>query len=184
MMINADIAVKLTYADYLQTPDDERYELMDGDLIMTPAPNTRHQGITTRLSGLLDAFVWRKRLGRVFVAPFDVALSDVDVVQPDILFVSNARAERFLDDENLKGPPDLAVEVLSPSTAQRDRSFKRALYARHGVKEYWIVDPDAKTVSVLLLDDDRFRTVRIYAESETVESIILDGFQFDADAIF
>ncbi len=183
-MINADTAVKLTYADYRQTPDDERYELLDGDLIMTPAPNTGHQTAVSDLSALLNQFVKIQRLGRVLVAPFDVVLSDVDVVQPDILFISNERVERFLDDENLKGPPDLAVEVLSPSTAQRDRSFKRALYARHGVKEYWIVDPDAKTVSVLLLDDDRFRTVRIYAESETVESIILDGFQFDADAIF
>ena len=81
--------------------------------------------------------------------PFDVVLSDTDVVQPDLLFVSNERAN-IITDENIQGAPDLVVEILSPSTAERDQTFKRSLYAKHGVKEYWLVDTDAKTVTVLL----------------------------------
>ena len=155
-MLSPNPAVKFTYQDYLHTPDDQRYELLDGELIMAPAPNLGHQGIDIRLGSLLHTFAQEKGLGEVFSAPCDVVLSDTDVVQPDLLFVSTERAHLLLGGANVLGAPDLVVEILSPSTAGRDRTLKRALYAKHGVKEYWLADPEARTVTVLRLGEDAF----------------------------
>ena len=94
----------------------------------------------------------------MYIAPFDVVLSDTDVVQPDILFVSNERMG-IVTEDNIQGAPDLVIEILSPSTAERDRTFKRSLYARHGVREYWLVDPDARSVEVLVLGEGHFEIV-------------------------
>ena len=88
-------------------------------------------------------------MGKIYVAPFDVVLSDTDVVQPDVIFVSNQRSD-IITADNVRGAPDLVVEILSPATAERDRTLKLDLYAQHGVQEYWIVDPDPKTITVLV----------------------------------
>ena len=139
---------KLTFEDYLNTPDDERYELLDGELIMAPSPNELHQIVAGRLGAKLLLFVEQRVLGQVFRAPYDVKLSDTNVVQPDVLFVSNERSGVRTPD-NIQGAPDLVVEVQSPSTAQRDWNDKRSLYAQHGVTEYWLINPEAHTVIVL-----------------------------------
>ena len=150
---------KLTYESYLKTPDDERYELLDGELlVMEPAPLTAHQYVLGNLHLAMRIFSDERNLGEVYISPTDVVLSDTDVVQPDLLFVSYERAH-IVTRENIQGAPDLIVEVLSPSTAERDRTLKLDLYARHGVKEYWLVDPNAKTVMVLLLGKHGFETV-------------------------
>ena len=94
-------------------------------------------------------------MGEVYVAPFDVVLSDTDVVQPDVLFVSKRRSD-IITPDNIRGAPDLVVEILSPATAERDRTIKLDLYAQHGVQEYWIVDPDAKSITVLVRGGERF----------------------------
>ena len=182
-MVTAQPAIKRTYADYCRTPDDERYELLDGELVMVPAPSTGHQRIDTRLGALLHVFVNEKDLGEVFHAPFDVVLSETDVVQPDLLFISNERAY-IITPANARGAPDLVVEILSPSTATRDRTFKRALYARYGVREYWLVDPDARTITVLLLDDGAFAEVAHYGAGQTLTSPTLAGFTANLDDIF
>ena len=174
---------KFTYEDYLNAPEDERYELLDGELVMTPAPGERHQSVSIRLGSKLFQFVDENRLGEVYSAPFDVVLSDWDVVQPDLLFVSNARAD-IITDANIQGAPDLVVEILSPSTAERDKTFKYALYAEHGVGEYWIVDTDAKTITVLLLGERGFAVEGIYEEGETLESPMLGGFELGLVDIF
>ena len=109
-------AVKRTYEDYCATADDKRYELLNGDLMMVPAPNRKHQWVLGRLHIELDRFTQEHGLGEVYVAPFDVVLSDTDVVQPDLLFISRAR-EHTINDENVRGAPDLVIEILSPSTA-------------------------------------------------------------------
>ena len=144
-----NVETKLTYADYLKTSDDERYELLNGELVMPPAPLTGHQMISIALASRLYLYADEKGLGTVVAAPTDVVLSDTDVVQPDVLFVSSRRSH-ILTHENVRGAPDLVVEILSPASAERDRTVKLDLYARHGVKEYWMVDPDARTVTVLL----------------------------------
>ena len=100
------------------------------------------------LSTQLNMFIKERALGELFSAPCDVVLSDSDVVQPDLLFVSREREHLLSGGENVRGAPDLVIEILSPATADRDRGYKRELYGRHGVTEYWLVDPIAETVSV------------------------------------
>ena len=175
--------VKFTYVDYLNAPEDKRYELLDGDLVMTPAPGERHQSVSLWLASKLFLFVTENRLGRVYAAPFDVVLSDTDVVQPDLLFVSNARAH-VVTAANVQGAPDLVVEILSPSTADRDLTFKRRLYARHGVSEYWIVDTAAGAVTVLRLRAGAFEVVSEYGAGETLTSPTLPGFELRIDDLF
>ena len=176
-------AMKHTYADYLETSDDERYELLHGELVMAPAPLTDHQDILGGLYSEMRTFVKEYNLGHVLLAPTDVVLSDTDVVQPDILFVSNER-RHIRTRENVQGAPDLVVEILSPATAERDMTVKFELYAQHGVHEYWIVDPDARTITVFLLNEGEFEEVDTYSEDETLTSPMLTGFSIALDEIF
>ena len=175
--------IKLTYQDYANTPDDERYELLDGELIRMTAPAEIHQRVATLLGWKVAQFVSENALGRVYVAPFDVVLSDTDVVEPDLLFVSNERAH-VITAANVQGAPDLVVEILSPTSAKRDRTVKRALYARHGVSEYWIVDTEARTVALLLHRDGGFETAGTYGEAETLTSPTLPGFGLNVGDLF
>ncbi len=178
------LALKFTYEDYKHTPEDQRYELLDGELIVAPAPNLGHQRIDARLGALLHTFVQKKGLGEIFHAPCDVVLSNTDVVQPDLLFVANQRAHLLIGGDSVLGAPDLVVEILSPSTAGRDRTLKRALYAKYGVQEYWLVDPDARTVVVLRLGAGAFAVEAIYGEGQTMTSSTLGGFSADLNEIF
>ena len=173
----------LTYADYMQTSDDRRYELLEGVLVEMTAPNTAHQRASREIGRSLDTFVRDRGLGEVFFAPYDVVLSDTVVAQPDLLFVSNERAH-VITAANIQGTPDLVVEVLSDSTARNDWTLKRDLYARHGVSEYWLVDPVAWTVTVLLLRDERFRVVEVYSEGQTLASPTLAGLSLNLAEIF
>ncbi len=142
-MVRQKPELKLTVEDYLATSDDERYELLDGELIMPPAPGTRHQRIQVNLGARLFQFVKEMGAGKVYFAPTDVVFSGTDVVQPDLVFISTER-RHIITPANIQGPPDLVVEILSPATAQRDKGYKRELYARCGVEEYWMIE----TVSV------------------------------------
>lgn len=153
------MAVKLvTYADYVALPDDgKRYEILDGELVVTPAPSRKHQRVVLRLAALLDTHVTAHNLGEVDIAPFDVILSDPNVVQPDIIFVATDRLPSF-SDRGFDGAPTLAVEVLSPSTARVDRHRKLEIYARHRVPWYWIADPEARTIDVHVLAGSSYRT--------------------------
>ena len=181
-MVASKSPVKLTYEDYKNTPEDERYELLDGELVMSEAPRIVHQRSNVKLVSRMERFVDEGDLGEVFHAPTDVFLSDTAVVQPDLLFVSKERAH-IITEQNIQGAPDLVVEILSPSTANRDWTVKRELYARHGVKELWIVDPDAKILWTMLLRDGDFRDMGVYGEGQTVTSTMLQGFTVDMDEI-
>ena len=176
------LGVRYTYLDYLRTSDDDRFELLDGELIMVPAPRVDHQRVVLKLASLLDAFVEDRGLGVVLPAPCDVVLSDTDVVQPDLLFVAAERAH-IIAPENVRGAPDLVVEVLSPSTAERDRTLKRALYAKHRVSEYWQVDPGARTVTVLRLAGADFEIDGVYGNGETATSPSLPGLRVGVDRV-
>jgi Uma2 family endonuclease len=139
---------KLTYADYLRFPDDGlRHEIIDGKHYVTPSPATRHQRISRNLLYLVQHHLESHPIGELFAAPFDALLSDFDIVVPDLLYLSNERSP-FLTSKNLQGPPDLVIEILSPSTKSRDRKLKRDLYERVGVQEYWVVDPDKDCIDV------------------------------------
>jgi Uma2 family endonuclease len=138
----------MTYEDYVALPDDgNRYEVIEGELCLVPAPNRKHQRITLKLAVFLSNFVDPQHLGEVYVSPFDVRLSDINVVQPDLLYVSAGRLD-IMSDAGAMGAPDLAVEVLSTSTRRRDEVTKLRLYESFGVDEYWIVDASRVAVRV------------------------------------
>ena len=143
--------VILTYSDYAALPDDgRRYELHQGELSVTPAPGTRHQRAIIALGSRLYEHVRARGLGEVFVAPTDCILSNVTVVQPDILYVATDRLS-IISERGIEGAPTLVVEVLSPSTAHLDRGRKMKLYAEHGVPYYWIVDPESRSMEAYTL---------------------------------
>jgi Uma2 family endonuclease len=143
-----DSRVKLTYDDYVLFPDDGlRHELIDGVHYVSPSPNLRHQDIIGRLHILIAVWVRENRLGRVYLPNVDVLFSMFDVVIPDLLYVSNDRLA-ILTEPNVKGAPDLVVEIASPSTRNRDETIKRTLYERGDVKEYWFIDPKIDVMRV------------------------------------
>ena len=182
-MATTEHAVKRTYEDYCRAPGDKRYELLDGELMMVPAPNRTHQRILLRLGRELARATEQHGMGEVFVAPFDVVLSDTDVVQPDVLFISRAREDRSTE-ENVRGAPDLVIEILSPSTADRDVGYKHELYGRHGVLEYWVVDPVAETVAVHRQRDGRLEPAGTFGRGERLGTAVLEGLTLDLDDIF
>ena len=174
---------RLTYQDYANLEGDERYELLDGELILVGSPNRDHQLVSVRLLTRIYSFVEENDLGWVLDAPFDVLFTDTDVVQPDILFISRER-EHILTPANVQGAPDLIVEILSPSSSTRDWRAKRELYATHSVREYWIIDPANRIVSVLLLQDGVLEIDQTLTEDDTATSTVLDGFNVSLDSIF
>ncbi|MBT9148649.1 MAG: hypothetical protein DDT27_00171 [Dehalococcoidia bacterium] len=176
--------VKFTYDDYRTAPDDKRYELLEGELVMVPAPSFAHQRISSNIEFILQRFVRQHHLGIILSAPFDVVLSEERVFQPDILFVSRERLS-IINLQNIRdAAPDLVVEIVSPATAERDRFYKRAVYARYRVKEYWIVDPEARTIEVTKLGEKDLETVKVYGEGESLKSPLLEGLSIELDEVF
>lgn len=176
-------ALRFTYGDYLLLDDDRRYEVVDGELLMTPAPTPHHQQVALTLARRFADFVESRRLGTILIAPCDVVLSEINVFQPDILLISVER-RALIEEKKIAGAPDLVVEVLSPSTEQRDRIAKAKQYARFGVREMWLVDPAAKTIEVLVQTAEGFRREGLYGAGQTVRSAILVGLEFPLDSVF
>jgi len=142
-------ASKLSYDDFQLFPDDgKRHELIDGEHYVTPSPNMTHQRILGRLYLVIGNWLEAHPVGQVFFAPFDVVFTNFDVVEPDLLYMSNARAAEILTSKHVAGAPELVVEIGSPGTRKRDETIKRRLYERCGVSEYWTVDPDLALVRV------------------------------------
>ncbi|WP_353684273.1 Uma2 family endonuclease [Thermodesulfovibrio sp. 3907-1M] len=175
---------KYTYQDYLKLPDEVRYELIEGKLIMTPSPNIKHQRISRKIEFMLEKYVTENSLGEVFDAPCDVYLDDENVVQPDILFISKERAY-IIGEKNIQGAPDLVIEIVSEASIYRDSVQKKKLYAKHGVKEYWIVAPDDQMIEVYILrEPGQYELRRTYYENDVVESEIIKGFKISMKDIF
>ncbi|MGQ9631389.1 MAG: Uma2 family endonuclease [bacterium] len=175
--------VKFTYEDYCQLPEDKRYELIGGEFFMVPSPSPYHQDILRNLLGALNAYVVDQALGKVYCAPLDVVLSDEDVVQPDILFISKDRVD-IIGERSIRGAPDLVVEILSPATAERDRTLRKKLYAKYGVRECWLVDPESEAVEVFQLGERGFESVSRYEGEGVVKSAILEGLAIPLGEIF
>ncbi len=172
-----------TYDDLFSLPDDgRRYEIIEGELYEMPAPNLVHASVVMNLIALLLPIVSSLH-GRLFTAPLDVFFQGADPVQPDIVVILPGWSGSL----PLRGPegaPDLLIEVLSPANRGHDLLTKRALYARAGVREYWIVDPASQTVEVLTFDRDAFHTVQTAVGDDAVISSLLDGSAFPVPAIF
>jgi Uma2 family endonuclease len=166
----AEERLKLTYDDFLLFPDDgKRHELIDGEHYVTPSPNTKHQVILGNLHFIFRSWLEAHLLGRVFFAPFDVVLTRFDVVEPDLLYMSHARAAEILTDKHVTGAPEIVVEIASRSTRSRDETIKRRLYERCGVTEYWIVDPEIEVVRIYRGEVGRFgRPVELSCEAGDV----------------
>ena len=182
-MVSQKPKKKLTIEDYMQTSEDERYELIDGELMPMASPGKSHQRAQERIGVPLSVFVNQRALGAFYFGPRDVVLTDTQVFVPDLLFISNERAE-IDTDTVVQGAPDLVVEIRSPSTANRDWTDKRELYAQHGVKEYWLVDPDDGIVWVLLLVEGSFTIFGVYGAADTLTSPTLEGFALDLGPVF
>ena len=148
--------VVLTYEDYAALPaDGRRYEIHDGELSVTPAPSPQHQMISGNLFMVIRHHVKTNGLGEVFYAPLDVILSKSAIVQPDIVYLDNARLGA-ISGRGIEGAPMLVVEILSPSTTLIDRNAKRLIYARHGVPFYWLVDPEGRAIEALVLGPEGY----------------------------
>jgi len=173
-----------TYADYASIPEDgHRYDVVDGVLYMAPAPSMGHQGAVGRFFHYLLTHVELVGSGRVYVAPVDVELRPGDVVQPDVLVELNEHLDR-LTPSRLIGAPDLVVEVASPSTARHDLSEKLHAYARTGVPEYWIANPDAQTVEVLVLGNDVYRSLGLFHDRATLPTRIVPTMPVRVEQFF
>ncbi len=172
------------YEDYLRLPDNGfRYEIVKGELIMSPAPTTRHQLMATYMVSALFDFAKKHKLGEVFSAPIDVRLGhSAALVQPDILFIAKERL-RIVKEQNIEGPPDLIVEILSPGTAVYDRQNKFQAYAAAGVREYWLVDPDGCTVEVNVLRGQAYAPLGSFGPADQMRSEVLPGWDTAVSAL-
>ena len=175
--------IKFTYEDYLHFSEDKRYEIIDGEVYMVPSPVTYHQKVGRNLFLNLWDFVKENQLGEVLSAPLDVVLSDIDVVQPDILFVSKER-QSIITDKNIQGAPDLVVEILSPSSTYKDRVLKNKLYSKYGVKEFWLVDPDKREIQILILKENILTPLKTFRQNEILQSHLLNGLAIRLTEIF
>ena len=174
---------RFTYEDYLLLPEEKRYEILDGGLCVVAAPNTRHQLVSMNREFALFQYVKSMSLGVLLHAPCDVILSKENIVQPDILFVSRERLD-MMGEANIRGAPDLAIEILSPGSREKDLEVKRTIYARHGVQEYWIVDPDAATVEVLILSKRAYSSAGVFGKSERLSSPLLPDLNLPVSTVF
>ena len=173
----------LVYDDLARFPDDHlRRELIGGELIVTPSPRVRHQRVVRTLTVALDAHA-QQHGGEVFPAPLDVVFTDSDVVEPDVLYISPDHLHR-LEERFLRGAPDLAVEVSSPSTRRLELVRKRDLYERHGVPEYWYVDLEVDRIEVFRRGDDgRYQAPTLLGRGDTLISAVVPGLELAVDAI-
>ncbi len=175
---------KSTYTteDYMKLPEGAPYELLNGKLTYMPSPKYPHQDASGNLFAALLFFVKAHKLGIVCHAPFDVHLDKENIVQPDILFLSNKRMDRRKD--WIYGAPDLMVEILSQGTKKRDQKTKLALYEKHGVLEYWLVDTDKRTVEVQLAEQGKFVKKALLHEADMLAATVVPGFEVKVAEVF
>ena len=187
--LNKNLDEKFNYADYITWSDDERWEIIEGVVYdMSPAPSTEHQGISFKLSGILYDFLKDKQC-RAFTAPFDVRLAETDdtdeeietVVQPDIVVICD---QNKLDKRGCLGVPDITVEILSPSTSYKDQTEKLLLYEKHGIKEYWIINPDAKYVMLYRLEGVKYNKPEYLTGNDILKSRAIEGLGIDLSEVW
>jgi Uma2 family endonuclease len=157
-------------------------ELWDGEIIMSPAPSFYHQEVVDRFHDHLKSWVRKHRAGKTGVAPLDMVLTPSRATQPDVVFISSERLD--IIQGRLRGPADLVAEVISPESRRRDRIDKRDLYEQHGVREYWMIDPEAGTVEVLHLESGAFKLAGRWHAGETATSRLLKGFEVPVTELF
>ncbi len=182
--MRTEVVPKLTYEEFRQLPEDgKRYELIRGEVHVTPSPTTRHQFVLRNLVFSLGPYTAEKQLGEIAFAPLDVRLGKDTALQPDLIFVSTARAD-IIQENYIAGAPDLVVEILSPSTTAHDRATKLPLYAEARVPEVWFIDPQARAVEVLKLQGDKYLVDSILARSQLLTSSRFPGWELSLVELF
>ncbi len=184
---------KITVAEFRQMEFDDNdpflYELINGELVKktwcgNPTPTPRHQRISRRIEFAIDVFINKHQLGEIFNAPIDVFLDGENGLQPDLLFIPTADAQLVTND-GIMGPPTLVVEIISPTSVYRDRIEKRAIYERHGVQEYWLVDPQEELIEILALQNHRYELLSGASPDEgRLVSTVFSGLEIDVAAVF
>lgn len=158
-------------------------EYINGEIIMAPSPIVAHQAITGNIYFILRAFVEERKIGRMYCSPLDVELPTGDIVQPDVFFLTNEEAAIANPSKRVKGAPSFVVEILSPGSVKHDAITKRSLYETNGVREYWIVDPETKTVSRLVLHEGHYALTEV-SEADAIQSVVLSGFEASVARFF
>ena len=177
-------AIKLRFEDLEHTPEDgNRYEIMDGELLVSPAPRMLHQRIVTQPARFLGNHIEEHGLGEVWVAPTSVILDPWTALEPDIVYVSIERSH-IVSERGIEGVPDLVIEVLSPSTADRDRTIKFHRYEQAGIPNYWIVDTEGQHLTQYGLGESGYNVLNTIRINEGVETALLPGFSVPIQALF
>jgi Uma2 family endonuclease len=174
----------LTYDDYRTLPNDgKQYEIIEGELLMSPPPTYLHQVISRNLFKVLDQYVSKNKLGEILYAPFDVVLSMRNVVQPDLMYISSERLD-IIAENNVVEAPDLVVEILSEATAGIDRIRKKMLYEKYAANEYWIVDPTKRAIEQFILREQALELNGTFDASQSFLSSAIRGFTMPAGKMF
>jgi Uma2 family endonuclease len=182
--MGAEVIPKLTYEQFRQLTDvGKQYELVHGDVHLTPPPTTRHQFVLRNLTESLLHYLAKNPRGELAFAPLDVRLGEDTALQPDLIFVSSSRAD-IIQEDFIAGTPDLVVEILSTSTAAHDRARKLPIYADAGVPEVWLIDSQAKTVEVLRLQGKKYFVEATHAGDQVLASNLFPGWQLPLNDLF
>jgi Uma2 family endonuclease len=175
---------RVTAEDYRALPEGgQQYQLIEGDLYMSPAPNRFHQDISRNIGLIIGNYLVAHPIGKVYNAPFDVYLNNDNVFQPDFVFVARQNYG-VLTDAGVEGIPDLVIEILSPGTAKLDRNLKQRVYAQCGVKEMWLVDPDVTTVAVYYLQQNPTQPAAVYSTADQFTSSFFPELVFSVADFF
>lgn len=180
---------KISYREYreMDFADEQNalFELLNGEIVARNSPSQSHQTIVLSIAGEIRNFLKTSQLGRVFVAPLDVVLDNINAPQPDVLFV---KKDRYFvlenEDKVVHGAPDLVVEVISPTSIRRDRFQKLKIYEQFAIREYWLVDPTNKTVEVFQMRENRYELVAFADQTGQIQSAVLEGFELDVSQVF
>ena len=173
-----------TYEDYFNLPDDgKRYEIIDGELYLFPTPNLPHQSILGNLFCTIAEFPKEKEYGEIFLSPLDVVFSNINIIQPDLIFVAKENFN-ILTPENIRGTPDLLIEILSSNTERRDRTLKLTTYSKFGVREYWMVHEERETVDVWRRKDDHLNFHSFLDKTHILFTPLLPGLEISLGKIF
>ncbi|MCH1912437.1 Uma2 family endonuclease [Leptospira noguchii] len=171
-----------TEKDFVKLPEGTLAELLEGEIFIVPAPIPEHQRVVLKFSNVLSNYLEGNKLGEVFFSPIDVYLDEHNVVQPDLLFISQARSF-IIQEKRIEGAPDWIAEILLEGNTYHDLKTKKKLYEKHGVLEYWIVDPMERSVEVYRNGESGF-TLFSSVSSGKIASVLLDGFSVEIDSIF
>ncbi len=173
-----------TARDFERLPEGSPYQLIAGELIMSPSPTFLHQDIILNIAVRLTPFIQKNGLGKVILSPMDVYLTEEDVYQPDLIFIRKENVHLLDPNDRIRFVPDLVIEVLSPSTGSYDYSRKKRIYCECGVREYWIIDPEDRTIEIMVKEGAFYQTVALLRPPDKIESAMFPGFSMKVEEVF